>query len=105
MTTTAHTLARALTAAGSPSHVVTGAGGRAFVTADPPVDIPDEPYPTPGGPDAPEWRICPTCGATMERYGVVDVCPTARTEARSISDDLRQRGRGLTEQRIEGLPF
>lgn len=51
-------------------------------------------------------RLCPTCGAEMERAGKFAwICPSQRTEAAGISLELRLTIREMAGQRVDGVPF
>jgi tRNA(Ile2) C34 agmatinyltransferase TiaS len=51
-------------------------------------------------------KTCPTCGKTMEHIGRgVYVCPTARTEARGISELTRASIRTMVAERVAGVSF
>ena len=51
-------------------------------------------------------RLCPTCGAEMERAGKrAWVCPNQRTEEKVVSLELRLTIREMANERVTGVPF
>ena len=51
-------------------------------------------------------RLCPTCGAAMDRAGArAWICPNQRTEEKVISLELRLTIREMANERVENVPF